>query len=95
MSRSRYLVTYDVADDDRRTAVFRALNGVGDHAQYSVFLCDLNDREFVDIRRRLHELIHEREDQVLLVDLGPCETADQRIASLGIDYQPPQRLVVV
>ena len=34
---NRYIVTYDVSDDDRRNKVFTALRGYGDHIQYSVF----------------------------------------------------------
>jgi CRISPR-associated endonuclease Cas2 len=44
-SRSRYLVTYDVADDKRRDRVHRTLLDFGDALQFSVFLCDLNERE--------------------------------------------------
>ena len=95
MARTRYLVTYDIATDDRRDSVFRALRDVGDPVQYSVFLCDLNDRELVAVTRKLRELIHEREDQVLMVDLGPCDGAAERITSLGRVHNPPSRLVVV
>ena len=41
--RNRYIVTYDICDDARRTAVYKALRGFGDHLQYSVFRCDLSD----------------------------------------------------
>ena len=42
--RNRYIVTYDITDDRRRTAVYKCLRGFGDHLQYSVFRCDLVDR---------------------------------------------------
>ena len=47
--RNRYIVTYDITDDRRREAVFKALRGFGDHLQYSVFRCDLSDRERVEM----------------------------------------------
>ena len=33
--RTRCIVTYDISDDDRRTRVFKALRGFGDHIQYT------------------------------------------------------------
>lgn len=53
MERRHYLVTYDISDDKRRDAVFRLLLGHGDHAQYSVFFCELSGRELVELRARL------------------------------------------
>jgi CRISPR-associated protein Cas2 len=47
MERRRYLVTYDISDDKRRDQVFQTLRDNGDHAQYSVFFCELTPRELV------------------------------------------------
>jgi CRISPR-associated protein Cas2 len=47
MNRKRFLVTYDVSDDKRRTQIFKTLYAYGDHAQYSVFFCELSAREYV------------------------------------------------
>lgn len=96
MSRRHYVITYDVSDDKRRNNVFKALTGAGDHAQYSVFFCELNERELVQLRTRLREAIHQREDQILIVDLGtaahPLETGLQ---VMGRGYAPPVRSVVI
>ena len=96
MSRRHYVVTYDIADDRRRNAVFKTLNGAGDHAQYSVFFCELNERELIQLRSRLRQAIHHREDQVMIVDLGkavrPLETGLQ---ILGRGYAPPVRSIVI
>ncbi|MFC1765417.1 CRISPR-associated endonuclease Cas2, partial [Planctomycetota bacterium] len=51
--RRRYLITYDVADDKRRTYIFRALRDRGDHVQYSVFICELNEHEYALLRGEL------------------------------------------
>jgi len=66
--RRRYLVTYDIADDRRRTRVFETLLGTGDHTQYSVFVCELDRRELAELRAELHGHIHAHDDQVLVVD---------------------------
>ncbi len=40
MARRHFLITYDISDDKRRTKVFHTLQANGDHAQFSVFLCN-------------------------------------------------------
>ncbi len=96
MRRRNYVVTYDISDDRRRNQVFRLMHGFGDHAQYSVFLCQLNDTELVRLRSALRQEIHHGEDQVLIVDVGrasrPLETA---LDVVGRAYEPNVRTVVV
>lgn len=93
--RRHYLVTYDVADDKRRTEVFDTLHGFGNHAQYSVFFCELNDRELVQLRSRLRGAINNGEDQVLIVDLGQSTRPLEGLEVLGKGYQPPVRTIVI
>jgi CRISPR-associated protein Cas2 len=96
MSRRRYIVTYDVSDDKRRNEVFRTLLAHGDHAQYSVFFCDLSERELVQLKARLRGAIHHREDQVLVVDLGTAShPLEDGLDVLGRGYQPLVRTIVV
>ena len=73
MDRRRYLVSYDIADDRRRTCIFSCVSGFGEWLQYSVFVCDLTPRELVALRLRLRDLIHDRQDSVMIVDLGFAE----------------------
>jgi CRISPR-associated protein Cas2 len=94
--RSRYLVSYDVCDDRRLRRVYRALRGFGDHAQYSVFFCDLSARERAELVATLDPLIDHVVDQVLIVDLGPPEgRAGSCVASLGRVYTYPERHAVI
>ena len=96
MARRHYLVSYDVSDDKRRNKVFKTLHGFGDHAQYSVFFCELSDQELVQLRTRLRAAIHHKEDQVLIVDLGTnTRPLEEGIEVLGRGYQPATRVVVV
>lgn len=98
--RRRYLVTYDISDDKRRAAVFDELRGAGDHVQFSVFLCELSAAEAARLRGSLSSAVHHGEDQVLLVDLGPCEGGAGNGMSDGIDavgrpYVAPSRARVI
>jgi CRISPR-associated protein Cas2 len=94
--RRRYLVTYDIGDDRRRTRVFNACRQQGDHMQYSVFIAELNQREFIRFQAELEALIHRDDDQVLFADLGPADhEAGRIIASVGRPFDPPVRVIVV
>jgi CRISPR-associated protein Cas2 len=94
--RNRYIVTYDISNDDRRNKVFATLRGCGDHIQYSVFRCDLSAGERVTMIATLHDLIHHQEDQILVIDLGPIDgRASTCVDAIGRRYITPERTVVV
>jgi CRISPR-associated protein Cas2 len=96
MARRHFLITYDVSDDKRRTKIFNALQANGDHAQYSVFLCQLNQTELARLRAALTPLVNAAEDQVMMVDLGWVHVDDQlRLETLGQPYFPPTRAMIV
>ena len=93
---NRYIVTYDITDERRRTAVYKCLRGFGDHLQYSVFRCDLVDRRRVELTAALYELIDHVSDQVLVIDLGPVDgRASTCVSSVGRAYANPERSVVI
>lgn len=96
MSRRHYLISYDIADDKRRTRVFNILRDNGNRAQYSVFFCQLNRRELATVRGLLGKIIHHRKDQILIIDLGEAHNPlDAGLECLGQRYEPPQRVLVV
>lgn len=85
--RTTYLVCYDISNDKRLRKVFKTCRNYGDHLQYSVFECDLNETEMVNLERELGEIINHIEDQVLFVALGPAESRGQRvIRAVGLPY---------
>jgi CRISPR-associated protein Cas2 len=95
-TRRHFLVSYDIADDKRRGKVFDLLEGRGDHAQFSVFFCQLNLRELALLRADLTGVIHDDDDQVLLVDLGPAHNPlDGGIECLGKPFAVAARALVV
>jgi CRISPR-associated protein Cas2 len=67
----RYLVAYDIADDDRREGVALYLSGYGPRVQLSVFEVELADRDKALAFRRLRTLIDDDDDQVRLYPLPP------------------------
>ncbi|MCZ7683675.1 MAG: CRISPR-associated endonuclease Cas2 [Sandaracinaceae bacterium] len=94
--RQTYVVTYDICEPKRLRRVHRILLGYGERLQYSVFRCELSDREVVELRGRLSEVIHHREDQVLFVDVGPAGgKAREAFAAIGRAYDHEEMRVIV
>ena len=94
--QNRYIVSYDITSDPRRTAVYKTLRGFGDHMQFSVFRCDLTDRRRVELVAALHDLIDHAADQILMIDLGPVDgRASVCVSSIGRAYSNPERTVVI
>ena len=82
--------------DKRRTKVFNSLQANGDHAQFSVFLCQLNATELARLRAVLQPMINAAEDQVMIVDLGKVYSDDPLgLETLGQPYAPPTRAMIV
>jgi CRISPR-associated protein Cas2 len=89
---TRYIVTYDICDPKRLRKVFEIMKSAGRHLQLSVFRCDLSELAREKLVSELSEVIHAREDQVLLIDLGPAEgRAAEKIRALGRPYHDESR----
>ncbi len=94
--RQTYVVSYDVSSPKRLRKVFKTLRGYGDHVQLSVFRCELSAREFVELRSKLLAIVHQEQDQVLFVDVGPVEGRGAvSIRAIGKAYTCPERHAVV
>jgi CRISPR-associated protein Cas2 len=90
------LITYDISDDKRRNAVFELLSDHGSHAQFSVFVCQLDAQELVGLRSLLSAAINVSEDQILIVDLGKATfEISLDIQSIGKHYDPPTRVRII
>jgi len=88
--RQYVLVCYDVADPKRWRKVYKIMRGNGEHIQYSVFLCQLSDKQEAALRVKLEKEIHHQEDQVLFVRIGPVTKSqlEDHISTVGRDFIP-------
>ena len=89
MSRNSYLVAYDIKGDDKRLRqIHKSMKGYGYALQYSVFLCPLDEMELMNLKTEIADIINHREDSVMIVSLGPQDTAlNTHFDFLGV--QPP------
>ena len=64
--------------------MFKTCRNFGDHLQFSVFECDLNPSEKIELELLSNEIINHDEDQVMFVALGPAEGRGDRV--IGLPY---------
>ena len=96
--RNRFLVCYDVADPKRLAQTYKKMNGFGEPAQYSVFICDLSPKERVLLEAALTETLNLKEDRALIVDMGPSDGRGRgrdSFTTLGNARELPRRAAVI
>jgi len=90
-----YIVAYDIGDPKRWRRVFRLMNGYGDWVQLSLFQCRLSRQRHAELIALLDGIIHNGEDHLVLLDLGPAENIVPRVVSLGKTFTPVAREPVI
>lgn len=82
--RTRYIVSYDICHPKRLRLVHKTMLGYGEPLQYSVFCCDLSPSNRIMLIADVSEIIDHREDQVMLIDIGPADgRGGQSIETVG------------
>jgi CRISPR-associated protein Cas2 len=93
---TRYLVSYDIADPDRLRRVHNVVKASAVRVQYSVYEALMTEKERVLLEDRLKQVINQKEDQVIFLDLGSAyRTELPEITTLGLVYKPQVRSSVV
>ncbi len=88
------VVSYDVADDKRRSRVFKTLKNFGQWMQFSVFECEVDKANFLRLKDRLDHLIEpEKEDSIRFYFL--CESCKRQIERIGGEKPREEGAVVV
>ena len=59
-----FVVAYDMPDTKRRTKLLKALKGYGVHTQFSLFECELDEKEIEKMLVHIHKIIDPKEDAV-------------------------------
>lgn len=78
------LVSYDISNDYRLRKMFKLMRGYGEHVQYSIFLCQLTDKDKVVLAEKIKDVIHHKEDQAIMITLGPV---DGKRESVPLNWQ--------
>ena len=75
------VISYDIADDRRRTRLAKFLEGFGDRVQYSVFEAELDESQLNDLIRDGRKIIDELEDSLRVYRL--CAKCERLIEVMG------------
>jgi CRISPR-associated protein Cas2 len=94
VARRRYLVAYDIREDRRLRNIATCMEGYGTRIQYSVFVCDLSDREAVLMRGDIEDRMRPSEDSVMIIDLGRAGDSE-RFLFLGHHEKLPASTAVI
>ncbi len=78
-----WVVCYDTPNDKRRREIVKIMESYGQRAQYSVFECDITDRQQMTLYGKLREVIDEDEDDVRFYPLNQADI--NRVQTLGKD----------
>lgn len=95
MDEHLYIIAYDISDPKRWRSIFKLMHGYGEWLQLSVFQCRLSRRRHAELVATLDEIIHHKEDHVILMDLGLADSVKPRVVSLGKDFQPLEKEPVI
>ncbi len=90
-----YIVSYDVSDPKRWRRLFKTMHGFGEWLQLSVFQCRLGRRRMIEMEAAIGDIIHHKEDHVLILDLGPAENVRPHVRSIGKTFEPVRREAVI
>jgi len=88
--RRCFLVCYDIRNPKRLRRVHKVLKGYGEAWQFSVFFCTLKDIERVRLQTDLEEQMNLKEDQAMILDLGPNEEEARKAATVVGQPLPDQ-----
>ena len=77
----RYLVSYDIIKDYQRTKLAKQLNNYGHRVQYSVFECDLTEKQLTELKTKIMQFVDEKKDSLRIYTL--CQSCVRKIEKIG------------
>lgn len=82
----RFLVSYDISDDRRRTRLAKTLRDFGDRVQYSVFECRIGKDDLQCLRDRAKNIVDLTCDSVRIYTI--CSACEGQIEIIGTGEIP-------
>lgn len=76
-----WIICYDTPSDKRRRKIVKIIESYGRRAQYSVFECDITDREQITLESKLRKVVDEDEDDIRFYPLNQADI--KRVRTLG------------
>ena len=83
MSVRLYIVSYDIASPKRWRHVQKAVRRLCRRGQLSVFICRGTAARIARLETELRLLMHPVDDRLMVIDLGPAETAAAKLKAFN------------
>lgn len=83
MNARLYLVTYDISCPKRWRRVQTAIKAICRRSQLSVFVCRATEPRIKRLERELRVVMHDRDDRLMILDLGPAHSAAPQVTALN------------
>lgn len=87
------LISYDIPNDKRRTKIHKILKDFGTWIQYSVFECEIKEKEYQKLRHRLKKKIDPSEDSLSFYFL--CKKCKDKIDKIGDQDSPLEDSIIL
>lgn len=84
MSKKWHIISYDIREPDRLRKVAKRLSGYGSRLQFSVFKCNLNDREVKRLQWEITRIL-KPEDDFLIISL--CSHCTEKVSLRHADKE--------
>jgi CRISPR-associated protein Cas2 len=89
-----YVVAYDMPDTKRRNRLMKVMKGFGVHTQYSVFECELDDKEHDRMVRTILKIIDPGEDDVKIYRLCRDCLHSVTVIGVGMVAEEPDAIII-
>jgi CRISPR-associated protein Cas2 len=81
-----YIISYDISNDRIRTKIAKELENFGKRVQYSVFECDISEKQYERLYSRLLHLMGDNElGNVRIYKL--CANCVKNICTIGVENE--------
>jgi CRISPR-associated protein Cas2 len=74
---NQLIVAYDIVSDRRRAKLCELLKDYGNHVQYSVFECELTDKQLAKMVAKIKKLINPKQDSVKIYFLSASKNPNR------------------
>ncbi|MCX7093893.1 MAG: CRISPR-associated endonuclease Cas2 [Methylobacter sp.] len=87
------IVAYDIVDNKKRRRIFRCLQAWQLSSQYSVFECQLSQKQSEELLLQLCQIIDKDQDKLLFVWLDRQRPARALTKRASINFNKPARYI--
>lgn len=90
-----YLICYDIPDNKRRKKIADLLAGYGTRVQKSVFECQLKNKQYQQLKKRMTKICNSEEDNLRFYPISSHTLAQVEIWGVSKEITPPVESVII